>query len=815
MASETTPLFRLQQPLLRSLKSRIIGVVVLLTLLAVAVIAYEFDRIQQREIQQLLMSQQSSIANYVARDIEGKLQTRMRALESVAENMPSGLLHDPVKLEQWLADRRAIYTLFTAGLMAVRPDGNGAFSDYPPLPGRRTNNYLDRDWFMAARDSGKTVISKPLLGRAAKEPVVVIATPVHDAKGVLQAVIAGVTPLSAPGFLDLLQQVKLGKSGDFLLIAPRHGLFVAGTDRSLWMQPLPPPGVNQMHDRYMAGFEGSGVAANSHGVLELTSSSRIPVADWFLVARLPTTEAFAPIDQTRQHILLSVLLVSLPISVLLWLALRRLLQPLSRNARALRDMASGNTAFRPLAVEQQDEIGDLLTSFNQLQGHLLDKENALAVSTAALAASQNLLAEAQRIAKFGNWQYLPASDQLNWSEGMRRLFGIGPAGELPTPQALRAACHPDDLHLLDPLLDAGALRCPTGRREADIRMLRQDGQSRTLRFIFEIADSPFGQRIINAIAQDITDQRREEQALRLAMLAIENTSESVFWIDDTGHIIYANAAASHALGYSTDELQGMALEEIDSSYPQALWLASPPLWQRFRTGKTELVESQHRTRKGLLLSVEMSLTVVEVNHLAFVSVVCRNITERKAHEEEILHAAHHDPLTDLPNRALFQDSLERALINTDRKTSRLAVMFIDLDRFKPVNDQYGHEVGDLLLRQVADRLREAVRRADTVARLGGDEFVILLADIGPRDAVSRIAEKCIRELAQPFFANDLKLHIGASIGIALYPEHADSADLLLARADAAMYEAKRNGRNRHYFFTQTSPKVDSREMEDQ
>jgi diguanylate cyclase (GGDEF)-like protein/PAS domain S-box-containing protein len=805
----------LRLPSLRSLKTRIVAVVGLLSLGGMAVLAFEFDRTQQRELEQMLTAQQFSIASYVAHDIDGKLQTRMHALESVAHNLPAHLLRDAGALESWLADRRAIYTLFPAGLMLVRPDGSGAIADYPPLPGRRSNTYLDRDWFIAARDGDRTVISKPLLGRAAAEPVIVVATPVRDGEGRLRAIIAGVTPLAAPDFLDQLQRVKLGSNGDFLLIDPRHGLHVAGTDRRLHLMPLPPPGSNRMLDRYIGGYQGSGVAANAHGVLELSSAVQVPSAGWFLIARLPISEAFAPIANTRRHILSTVLLAGLPLALLLWLSLRHLLQPLSEAARALRRMARGTLPFRQLPMRRNDEIGDLVHSFNLLQQHLQDKENALALSNHELASSQSILAEAQRIAEMGNWQYLPQDDRLTFSAGMYRLFGLDQQADAPTPATLRAACHPDDLPLLTPLLAADAAAGPSGRREANIRLCQRDGAWRNFRVLAEIADGPDGERIVNAIAQDTTERRREEQSLRLAMLAIENTSDSVFWIDHEGCIIYANAAASQALGYSAAQLHGMPFEEIDERYPQAAWQTTPPLWQHLHSGQTELVESLQRNRAGQPIPVEMSLTVVEVNHQTFVSAVCRDIAERKVHEEGMRHAAYHDPLTDLPNRALFQDLLEQAISHADHKTGRLAVMFIDLDRFKPVNDQHGHEVGDLLLRQVADRLRQAVRRADTVARLGGDEFVILLADIGSRDTVARIAEQCIQRLSQPFLAHDLSLSIGASIGIALYPEHAASADLLIAHADAAMYQAKRNGRNRHDFFSQTSPKVDSRLIEDQ
>ncbi|MFA7267757.1 MAG: GGDEF domain-containing protein [Sterolibacterium sp.] len=173
------------------------------------------------------------------------------------------------------------------------------------------------------------------------------------------------------------------------------------------------------------------------------------------------------------------------------------------------------------------------------------------------------------------------------------------------------------------------------------------------------------------------------------------------------------------------------------------------------------------------------------------------------HENQarMTHMAHHDALTDLPNRALFEDRLRQAMARAERHGKQVALLFLDLDGFKPVNDNYGHEIGDTVLREVAERLRETVRRADTVARLGGDEFVIVLADLDePRPTAQAVAEKCMEAIAPAFLVGDKRLTLGFSIGIALFPEDGEGVATLLARADHAMYRAKQGGRGRHEFF---------------
>lgn len=173
-----------------------------------------------------------------------------------------------------------------------------------------------------------------------------------------------------------------------------------------------------------------------------------------------------------------------------------------------------------------------------------------------------------------------------------------------------------------------------------------------------------------------------------------------------------------------------------------------------------------------------------------------DITDRKIAEDRNQHLAYHDVLTGLPNRSLFRDRVQHAIASAERERSRLALMFVDLDRFKPVNDTYGHGVGDQLLKAVAERLYRCLRKSDSPARLGGDEFVVLLPAIKTERNALEIAEKIRHEMSVPFEIDGLTLEISASIGVAIYPDHADNAQRLVDCADLAMYYAKAEGRNR-------------------
>jgi diguanylate cyclase (GGDEF)-like protein len=210
-----------------------------------------------------------------------------------------------------------------------------------------------------------------------------------------------------------------------------------------------------------------------------------------------------------------------------------------------------------------------------------------------------------------------------------------------------------------------------------------------------------------------------------------------------------------------------------------------------------------RTPRGVIGALAVQTYAGDVRYterdkvlLQFVSTQVASAIERKQVEARLQHVAQHDPLTDLPNRELFHDRLDVALARARREHAPLALLYIDLDSFKRVNDNYGHDTGDMLLREVAARLRQCVRESDTVSRLGGDEFAVLLNDIRLPEDATVVAAKIRRALHQPYAPGGLRLHIAASIGIAFHPSHGDSREQLIRCADDAMYRAKRQGGDR-------------------
>ncbi|HCZ16061.1 MAG TPA: diguanylate cyclase, partial [Candidatus Accumulibacter sp.] len=231
------------------------------------------------------------------------------------------------------------------------------------------------------------------------------------------------------------------------------------------------------------------------------------------------------------------------------------------------------------------------------------------------------------------------------------------------------------------------------------------------------------------------------------------------------------------------------------------------MWDTILAGRVWTGELINRRKNGSLYAEALTISPVtdgngRIQHFVAIK---QDISERKANEERVQHLAHHDQLTDLPNRSLLSDRLFQALAQARRDRGTVALMFLDLDSFKPVNDTLGHDIGDLLLKEVALRLQNCVpRESDTVARLGGDEFVILLAQIEKAADAVVVAGKLLAALERPFLIGPHRISISGSIGIAVYPQHGDEVNQLLKNADIAMYHAKKAGRNCYRFFREVT-----------
>ena len=296
---------------------------------------------------------------------------------------------------------------------------------------------------------------------------------------------------------------------------------------------------------------------------------------------------------------------------------------------------------------------------------------------------------------------------------------------------------------------------------------------------------------------------------------VDNSPDIIYTLDEEGLFTYVNDRARQLLGFSHDQLIGKHYSEMvhDDDIELARFVFKE---RRVGERSSTNVELRLKCNKGYGESriFDNSFLTISFNSMGIYSPgekqsntqyfgtygVARDITERKRVEEMIAYQAYHDTLTDLPNRALFKDRLGLAIIQSQRNKTKLAVMFIDLDRFKLINDTMGHVKGDDLLQQVSARLKECLRRGDTLARLGGDEFVLFMPELRDKLDAGEIADKFLKCLQQPFFLGSIEAQISASIGIALYPDDGVTMDELIRHADIAMYQVKAQGKNGHSFY---------------
>ncbi len=351
------------------------------------------------------------------------------------------------------------------------------------------------------------------------------------------------------------------------------------------------------------------------------------------------------------------------------------------------------------------------------------------------------------------------------------------------------------------------------QRSYEVVMKHKDGHDVIVRI--NATNMPHGEEgVVQSFAfiTDITEWKRSEEQLRIAATFFETTSEAIIVTNADNHIIAINPAFSRITGYSEEDVLGedpkiLSSGRNDKAFYQEMWqsLLHQGSWQG---------EIWNRRKNGEIYPEWLSIVVIHGDEDAKKQymAVFSDITQRKKDEEKIWRQANYDALTGLPNRNLFKDRLEQAMNAAQREYSSLALLFIDLDRFKSINDTLGHAIGDKLLQEAAARLTNTVRNTDTVARLGGDEFTVLLYDINSNSEIDRIAEKLLHKLSEPYSLEGREAFVSGSIGVTLYPGDANSIEQLLSNADAAMYTAKSAGRNVFRYFTQAMNEAAQRRL---
>ena len=435
----------------------------------------------------------------------------------------------------------------------------------------------------------------------------------------------------------------------------------------------------------------------------------------------------------------------------------------------------------------------------RLEKVVINRTIALEDNLKQLVESERRLNLSQKVGGIGTWEWNIKTNNLLWSEQVPLLLGYLNSKLDTTYDNFLNAIHPDDkervVDAINNSIEFGA------EYNIDHRVIWPDGRIFWLNERGDIIRDNNGEPVLmSGVVIDITERKLNAEKLLLSSRVFSDTHEGITITDSNKLIVDVNPAFCEITGYSREEVIGKNPRILSSGkqtpeFYQEMWQGiydhgywQGEIWNRKQNGETYA--------ESLTISVLKDETGKEVNYVG----VFTDITKSKQQQEQLSRIAHYDLLTDLPNRVLLADRVSQAMLQCRRHEKSLAVVFLDLDGFKAVNDTYGHDVGDELLIALSVRMKEALREGDTLARIGGDEFVAVLTDLHTVEDCEPILERLLLAASEQITIGDVVLNVSASIGVTFYPQDKADADQLMRHADQAMYAAKESGKNRYHLF---------------
>jgi diguanylate cyclase (GGDEF)-like protein/PAS domain S-box-containing protein len=763
-------------------------VVILLACLVAGGVAFTVRRFDQALTAEIHRGQFAMLSS-AAEELDTRMAMAHLILKAAADAFPIDILKDPDKVQALLDQRGDLHTAFDNHVFVFSLDGR-MYVESPFAPNRRGKDFSFREYIRNTLSSGAPYISDPYISsQPHKHPVIMMTAPIRDADGHIMAILAASLDLMGDNFLGKLAQRKIGVTGYFYLTTGDR-VMVMHPDKARIFKPFP-MGGNLAYDAAVTGFQGTRETVNTYGRRMFATFKRLKQKDWILAANYPVEEAMAPVRGFQLNLLLyGILGLALATLVIHW-SMGRMLAPILTLTRHMAELSRKRGDDRLLPVLADDESGHLTSSFNDMVSEL-DRQKL------TVAEKEALYRTVVRFATdFIYWR--GADGRMRYvSDNAEQVTGHATQAFLDDPELLDKIVHPEDREVWDSHLHKSNARGDI--EPVDFRIVTASGETRWISHLCQpVIDDSGHFDGMRGSHSDITARRNAESRQRLASAVFESAREAILVTDAEVRVVAINPAFTRMTGYAEQDVIGENPRLLKSGQSPADVFTG--MWRDLNLHGYWQGEFSNRRKDGVVYEVLAAISAVrdETGKLTHYVGIESDISAMKAAEARIEHLAYHDPLTGLPNRMLLHERASLALAMAARRREEAAILFLDLDRFKGVNDSLGHAAGDALLIEAGKRLVELVRETDTVSRLGGDEFVVLLSGVGANGA-QEVSEKILQVMRKPFEIEGHDISLSTSLGIALYP--ADGGDIgeLLKNADTALYRAKQEGRNTLVFY---------------
>ena len=722
-----------------SIKLKVTLTMVAIFLASLWSLAFYANRMLRIEMERLLGDQQAASAATVAANIHGQMRDRLAALENMALQLGPTLSGQGENPQAFLEQRRLLYLLFNGGAFVTRTDGT-AIASLPLSAGRLGVNYLGRDYILTALREGKAFVGEPVMGKQIKAPIIGMGVPIRDPQGKVIGAVAGVTNLAIPNFLDPFTAGTLGKSGYYLLETAKNRLIITGTDKRRIMQALPPPGQNPLIDRHVQGSDETGVTLGGTGIEVLASAKRIGVGDWFLVAALPTAEAFAPIQALSQRLLLATILLTVLVGGVAWWLLQRQLEPMVATAKALATLAPETGGLRPLSITGQDEIGDMIGGFNCLLQTLAERDQSL-------RESEHRFRSYVDHSPFGVFvcdekgHYLEVNPAATAITGYacEELLGLSIPDILPPESQEFAALLFKEV-------------AETGRTSGEFAFKHKDGRIG----MWSLEGVRLSPTRFMGLVTDITERKVVEEKLKSSeanFRAFFDTMTDLIMVGTPdGRLIFTNAAVTRTLGYSAEELATMHILDV---HPVDKRQEAEAIFAAMFRGERGNCPLPLAAKGGALIPVETRAWFGQWNGQDCIFGISKDLTAEQEAQQRFERLFRHSPtlmaLSSLPGRRFtdvneaFLDALGYSRSEVIGKTAAELGLFPNPEQQAALGDKVQAEgrIADfeLKIQRKTGELLDGIFSGEVISSQGQQYFLTVMIDITERKQAEEALQK--------------------------------------------------------------------------